>query len=93
MAMTETYATAAKPPRAPNPIDSVMQAHEAIGRLVTRIEALADRLVGGRPENGGSSVSAVPEGLFAEIMDRADSMVTLTDRGMEQLSRIERSLP
>jgi hypothetical protein len=77
----------------PNPLDAIGTANESVQRLVNRLDALADRLVGPTPTAVGSEGREQSTAVFSEIMERANSITSLADDGMEAINRIERLLP
>lgn len=91
MAMIE--GSDAKAPRVPNAPDRLGLANEKSQLLVERLENLANRLCGSVPQAANEGLRAVSNGLLDQMMDQANGIVSASERGLDALNRIERSLP
>lgn len=87
------YATAAvRPPRLPGPVNDVKDAVERAATLCSRIEALADRLVGSVPESDTASGGmAGSDGLFNELAGKAhylNGRIADAERALERIEKV-----
>lgn len=73
--------------------DIAGQTFESVSVLVSRLESLADRLVGPVPENASKEGGPNPSGLFASLQLSAEHAARRVSAGFSALERIERGLP
>jgi hypothetical protein len=81
-------------PKPPTPFDTVSSALDEAHQLISRVEALADKLVGPSPCAANGLDSPSPSGHLHDMADRADRLRSriLAD-GHAALERIEAALP
>ena len=75
-----------------SPIDTAHNTLERARELVSRIEMLADRLVGCVPENPSASGSAISSALLDTLRDHAEAVSDRLTDGLRAVERIEARL-
>lgn len=74
------------------PVADVKAALERAGTLCSRVEALADALVGSAPETAGANSGvSLPNGLFDELASKArylDQRVSDAERALERIEKV-----
>lgn len=75
---------------------TVERADQCMGDLLARIERLANTLIGASPpspDQSAAKVRAIPNGLLANVEDKAEAIIGKTQIAHGLLDRIDRALP